>query len=650
MPRIRQLPTEVINQIAAGEVIERPASIVKELVENSLDALATSIEVDIERGGIDLVRVTDDGEGMSPEDLPLAVTSHATSKIGSSDDLFRIRTMGFRGEALASIASVSQFRIRSRTAAADMAHEMVATGREHNEEPRPTAGAPGTMVEIRDLFFNTPVRRKFLKTVSTEFGHICEQFTRIALANPRLRVVLRHNDREVFSLPATDRLLDRLVLFHGSELAEKLIWVESEMDGIHLWGYVGHPSLSKPSRKGQYLFVNGRWIQDRALQHALGEAYRGLQMVGRYPISYLFLEIPPELVDVNVHPTKSEVRFEDGSRLYRQLLSTIRTRFLSLDFESPARLPKPGDAPAEGRGENLLEVDLGPEDKQRKIQAEFAAWATTALANLPAPAADEEIIEGQWHPVMPRATPVPGQAFQSSSDDVSHTNIEGSSDNPPLNTDGDHALPSDIHRNPAPAVKTSHLGSASNSRVMQVLDTYLVLETEKGLTLIDQHALHERIMYEHLRTRALSGAVEIQRLLAPEPIELTAKEAALLLANQEVLRQTGYVLEEFGRNTVLLAGYPAMLARADHHALLRDIADGLSESGPPSRRDLLDRLLHMMSCKAAIKAGQRLSDEEIQSLVAQRHLVDDAHHCPHGRPTALFLSRDQLDRQFGRLG
>lgn len=647
MPRIRQLPTEVINQIAAGEVIERPASIVKELVENSLDALATSVEVDIERGGIDLVRVTDDGEGMSPEDLPLAVTSHATSKIGSSEDLFRIRTMGFRGEALASIASVSQFRIRSRTATAEMAHEMVATGREHNEDPRPTAGAPGTMVEVRDLFFNTPVRRKFLKTVSTEFGHICEQFTRIALANPRLRVVLRHNDREVFSLPSTDRLLDRLVLFHGSELAEKLIWVESEMDGIHLWGYVGHPSLSKPSRKGQYLFVNGRWIQDRALQHALGEAYRGLQMVGRYPISYLFLEIPPELVDVNVHPTKSEVRFEDGSRLYRQLLSTIRTRFLSLDFESPARLPKPGDDLTTADSQNLLESDLAREDKQRQVQAEFAAWATTALANLPAPPADEEIIEGQWHAVMP---PTPSLASDLPTGDRSPVAIEGSDDPRSANEPGDQLLPADFHQYQASAGRTAQFAPAGSSRVMQVLDTYLVLETEKGLTLIDQHALHERIMYEHLRPRALSGAVEIQRLLAPEPVELTAKEAALLLANQEVLRQTGYVLEEFGRNTVLLAGYPAMLSRADHHALLRDIADGLSDAGPPSRRDLLDRLLHMMSCKAAIKAGQRLTDEEIQSLVAQRHLVDDAHHCPHGRPTALFLSRDQLDRQFGRLG
>jgi DNA mismatch repair protein MutL len=615
MPRIRQLPPEVVNQIAAGEVIERPASIVKELVENSLDALATRIEVEVARGGIDLVRVTDDGEGIEPDDLVLAVTSHATSKIGGSDDLFRIRTMGFRGEALASVASVSRFRLRSRTDSSETAFEVTASGGTV-DEPRPCGGPVGTTVEVRDLFHNTPVRRKFLKAVSTEFGHVSEQFTRVALANPRLHAVLRHNEKVVFELPPTDRLLDRLVLFHGGELAEKLIWVESESSGVRLWGYVGHPSLSKPSRKGQYLFLNGRWIQDRSLQHALGEAYRGLLMVGRYPVAYLFLEVPPELVDVNVHPTKSEVRFEDGSSLYRQLLSTLRTKFLSLDFETPTSL-------LAGKAAGVAVAD----DRRQAIQSEFTAWAETALAT--------------WSPAAPAVFEDPF----GTEPDTERVPFDVA----PIPAEPRISPPASIASAPAANGRPA-THAVGDVRAMQVLDTYLVVESDAGLTLIDQHALHERIMYEHLRKRVLAGAVEVQRLLAPEPVELSPKDAAMLLSNRDVLKQAGYELDEFGRNTILLAGYPAMLAKADHHAMLRDIADKLAESAGPSRRDLLDSLLHMMSCKAAIKAGQRLSDDEIQSLIAQRHLVDDAHHCPHGRPTALVLSRNDLDRQFGRLG
>lgn len=616
MPRIRQLPSEVVNQIAAGEVIERPASIVKELVENSLDALATRIEVEVVRGGTDLVRVTDDGEGIEPDDLVLAVTSHATSKIVGSDDLFRVRTMGFRGEALASISSVSRFRLRSRTESSETAFEVVAAGGAV-DPPRPQAGPVGTTVEVRDLFHNTPVRRKFLKSVSTEFGHVCEQFTRIALANPRLHAVLRHNDRVVFELPPTDRLLDRLVLFHGGEMAEKMIWVESESNGIRVWGYVGHPSLSKPSRKGQYLFLNGRWIQDRSLQHALGEAYRGLLMVGRYPVTYLFIEMPPELVDVNVHPTKAEVRFEDSSSVYRQLLSTLRTRFLSLDFETAASF----------NTQRSGGIAVADDDRRQEIQSEFTSWASTALS--------------AWSPdVHPESTAEPNR-FPAPENAPTGSFVHLPEPSPSA---------SDQKQQPSTASPVERRPSGSPTRVMQILDTYLVFETEKGLTVIDQHALHERIMYEHLRKRVLDGAVERQRLLAPESIELSPKETAALLLHRETLERIGYELQEFGRNTLLLAAYPAMLAKSDHHDLLRDVADGLSETTDPSRRDLLDSLLHMMSCKAAIKAGQRLTDEEIQALLAQRHLIDDAHHCPHGRPTALVLSRDQLDRQFGRLG
>ncbi|MEX0702954.1 MAG: DNA mismatch repair endonuclease MutL [Planctomycetales bacterium] len=635
MSRIRRLDASVVNKIAAGEVIERPASVVKELLENSLDALATRIEVHVESGGTEAIRIVDDGEGIHPDDLELAVTSHATSKIASADDLFRVHTLGFRGEALASIASVSRMRIRTRRADA-LAGVEIEVDAGALGTPQPCGCPPGTLIEVRQLFANTPVRRKFLRTPATEFGYVAEQFTRIALAHPRLHAVLRHNGKIVHELPATDRLLDRLCLFYGAELAEDLIEVESDAHGVRLWGYVAHPRHSKSTRKGQHLFLNGRFIQDRALQHALGEAYRGLLMVGRYPVAFLFLEMPPELVDVNVHPTKAEVRFLDGQQPYRQLLSTLRTRFLGMDLDGTVRLPV-------GAGARLA-AGVDPERRQQS-RVEFAAWAT-------------EIAQA-WRPEGPIGDrPVdPGRRPE----ELLRTQ-RWSTDELPRRTDDDLPEPFATDGERREAVRHSTRGEATAggtvrpaalgpARAMQVHDCYLVVETDDGLTVIDQHALHERILYEHLRRRVLEGAVESQKLLVPETVELGTKEAAALAEHGELLAQLGLAVEEFGGGTVLVTAYPPMLARVDLAQLVRDVAERLDAPGAePTRRDLLDDLLHMMSCKGAIKAGRKLSPEEMDSLLAQRHLVEDAHHCPHGRPTALVLSRNELDRQFGRLG
>ncbi len=381
MSRIHQLDSSVVNKIAAGEVIERPANVVKELLENSLDALASRIEIDIEAGGGELIRIVDDGEGIHSDDLLLAVTAHATSKIATADDLFRVQTMGFRGEALASIAEVSRMRIRSRrpdlagdtnptrergraTEDSSLARRVSLTGYEILSDcgritpPQPCGCPVGTQIEVRQLFANTPVRRKFLKSVGTEFAHIAEHFSRIALAQPRLHLVLRHNGKVVFELPGTQQLLDRIRLLLGNELADNLIPVESESQGVRMWGYVAHPSVSKSTRKSQHLFLNGRWIQDRSLQHALTEAYRGLLMIGRQPIAFLFLEVPADIVDVNVHPTKTEVRFADGQALFRQLLSMLRTKFLSLNFESPMNLPGGGGFSQAGAAPRPRGVEL----------------------------------------------------------------------------------------------------------------------------------------------------------------------------------------------------------------------------------------------------------------------------------------------------
>jgi DNA mismatch repair protein MutL len=606
MSRIQQLDARIVNKIAAGEVIERPASVVKELLENSVDALATRIDVEIEEGGSQRIRVVDNGEGIHPDDIPLAVTAHATSKIRTAEDLFGVHTMGFRGEALASIAEVSRFVVRSRTAEAIAGTELIVDYGDVGT-PQPAAAPVGTFFDISELFANTPVRRKFLKRPSTEFGHIAEQFTRVALAHPRLHMTLTHNDRDVFDLPPTDRLIERLELFYGRDLAETLIWVENEAGGCKLWGYVGHPGQTKSSRKGQYLFLNGRPISDRSLSHALTEAYRGLVMVGRQPIAFLFLEMPPELADVNVHPTKAEVRFQDSQQHYRQLLSTIRSTFLGLPLETALRVDTANQHEA---------VQAGGPHQQR-------------LAIAPA---QEGTSPSPWS--APTTTPTGGSPTYSPP-------------TPPARASSAVPTTGDEPWSP-PARPTTTSGGV---RGIQVHDCYLLIETPEGVAVVDQHALHERVLYEYFKQRVLDGEVERQKLLVPESVELSPREAAVLIEQSELLESLGFSIEAFGNNTVLVQAYPAILRRPDFDRLLQDLAETLEQPGQsPSRRDILESLLQMMACKAAIKAGHRLTAEEMDSLLEQSHLIDDAHHCPHGRPTALVLSRAELDRQFGRLG
>src|SRR5262245_36061963 len=337
---IRQLPPSVINQIAAGEVVERPASVIKELLENAIDAGASRIDVTVERGGKDLIRISDDGRGMSPEDLPLAFLPHATSKLAEAEDLFRIATLGFRGEALAAIAEVSKVRCQTRQADATEGAEIAIDA--GVAAPVRSCGCPtGTVIEVRNLFANTPVRRTFLKSDSTEAGHVVEMFARVALAHPTVHMTFRSAGKLVHDLPAVTGIKERIAIFFGREVADSLLWIESRAEDIHLWGYVAHPSQSRSGAQGQFLFVGGRHVRDRALGHALTEAYRGLLMVGRLPVAFLHLDMPADLVDVNVHPTKVEVRFRDGQRIYSQLLATIRKTFLASDLH--ARLQAKAD-------------------------------------------------------------------------------------------------------------------------------------------------------------------------------------------------------------------------------------------------------------------------------------------------------------------
>jgi DNA mismatch repair protein MutL len=644
---IRELPTSVINQIAAGEVVERPASVVKELLENAVDAGATRIELAVERGGKDLVRVADNGNGMEADDLHLAFRPHATSKLRESDDLFRIQTLGFRGEALAAIAEVSRVRCQTRTAEAAAGSEISIEGGAAGPI-KGCAAATGTVIEVRNLFHNTPVRRSFLKSDSTEAGHVAETFIRVTLAHPTVHFTYRSSGKIVYDLPAVTGLRERIAVFFGQGLADSLIWVESRVESTHLWGYVAHPSQSRSSGKGQYLFVGGRYVRDRSLGHALAEAYRGLLMVGRSPVAFLNLEIPAEEVDVNVHPTKIEVRFRDSQRVYSQLLSTVRQTFLGSDLHARLQAPpEEADEAGESHAQPALALASAPSQRQ-EVASWFTASSSTPSSSFqafPTPGyAGGRPAEPSWAKSLFEETPATGGepfdefAEPSQSKPAAGASAASNGDSPPA-----------PNREPAPeAVREAPLELPA--RALQVHDSYLVAETEDGMVVIDQHALHERILYEELKQRIEHGGVESQRLLVPEPVDMSAADANVLLEHKAVLERLGLGVEPFGGDTVLVTSTPAMLHDVAADRLLHDLADHFrAKPHAPTADALLEDVLNMVACKAAVKAGQRLSGEEVSALLARRHLVANTHHCPHGRPTALVFTKAELEKQFGRI-
>jgi len=650
MPTIQLLSPSVVNKIAAGEVIERPASVVKELLENAVDAGAARIDVVLEKGGSEFIGVVDNGCGIAAEELPLAVASHATSKIRSADDLFSVTTLGFRGEALASIAEVSRLLVRSRTAEAESGAELEVVG--GSLQAITPVGCPvGTVVEVRNLFFNTPVRQRFLRSPQTEMGHAIEALTRIALAYPRVHFTLSHNGRLVHDLPPTPDLRTRIAAFFGEELADDLIEIESESGGVHLSGFVANPMHSRATSRMQYVFLNGRAIRDRSLQHALTEAYRGLLLTGRQPICFLRLEMPAAMVDVNVHPTKQEVRFQDSGKLYSQVLGTLRTRFLTTDLtargnSSDSGLSSPVDEQQvtasavselvswakEELGKQMIQTDpalvkhetasMMIEPRADSPLAKIASRGQLDTVQCAAEVADEPLRLHRFDVPEFRSFDANLPPIRSSTGVVSHERF---------NTDQD---------------RTARLPQ----KALQIHNRYLVVENEAGIEVIDQHALHERILYEQIREKMLAGAMESQRLLVPEPVDLTSIEATTLLERAELLGRLGIEIQPFGGETVLVSGYPAMLANISPGELLRELVEKLLASGrQPDARDLLDELLRMIACKAAVKYGDRLTPEEVDALLAQRYLVQNQHHCPHGRPTALVFTREELDRQFKRI-
>ncbi len=638
---IRKLSPLLVNQIAAGEVIERPASVVKELIENALDAEARQIDVQVEAGGRELIRVADDGVGIAADEVALAVAPHATSKIASAEDLAAISTMGFRGEALASIASVSRLRLTSRRAEDDAA-AMIETSGEEVGEVRPASGSTGTRVEVRNLFFNTPARRKFLRAESTEFGHIHELLRRTAMAHPGVGFKLTHNARGVFDVPPGQAPRPRCLAVLGEDMEEAMLEFDSDERGIGLWGLAGLPSLAKSNTKYQYVYVNRRPVRDRHIMHAMKEAYRGLMEPARQPMVVLFIELDPREVDVNVHPAKAEVRFADGNQMHGAVLAVMRQRLLAEDLTPQvgfgASAPAGEDRSDAGRGFELRELPGDPEPTlplgsgSPSTDAGRMGEDRDASTGGPKPRTDEHAVR-QFVDYFRRMNPTQkGFVYQQVREELGY--------DPSADPDAseDEKLTDDVR--------------PSATKILQVHDSYIVTQDETGLVIVDQHALHERMMFQQLYDRIRNhGRLESQRLLTPAPVEASGQRGQTLEAIEPLLDRLGIEAAPTGPSTIGVQAFPTLLfdRGVEPGAFVAELLDRAEEDDfHVDDEGALHEVIDMMSCKAAIRAGDAMSEQELAELLRRRGDLERSSHCPHGRPTTVRLTLRDLEKHFKR--
>ncbi|MBN2063518.1 MAG: DNA mismatch repair endonuclease MutL [Sedimentisphaerales bacterium] len=641
MAKINILSQHLVNKIAAGEVVERPASVVKELMENSLDAGAMRIDVLIEDGGRKLIEVRDDGSGMDSEDLTRCVVPHATSKLANEDDLFNISTMGFRGEAIASIAAISQMEIFSRQRDSIEGNKLIIEGGQVKQQS-PAAGPEGTCFIVRNLFFNTPARRKFLKTTNTEISNITEVFTRIALANDGVYFTLTHNGRKLKDLPGGQGLRQRIGALFSSELSDGLIPVSRSDRQIDVSGMICQPQQARSGTQWQYVFVNGRFIRDKFISHAIREGYRSMMEINRQPVVFLFINLPPDMVDVNVHPTKIEVRFVDSNCIHSQVLAAIRDRLLggavSVDVKACAFSEAQGDSEAisdktsdsgyidrntsgnDSGGEDISGADKVKKEDTRKALLDF-------FNNRQNSPKQQQMTFPASLPHAPFSRPVEQSSV------CTGTSVESIRPEPYKTCN-----------------KDSVINEAGQAEVfIQVHNSFIVRQSNDGIEIIDQHALHERVMYEKLNDRLNAGAIPSQKLLIPEIIDVTPAQMAAIEANMDTIKELGIDLAQFGPGTVAVQAFPQLLDRVNPTEVVIDLLDKLQEnSGKISHEQLSHSIMDMMACKAAVKAGDPLSESEIIELLAVRNDLSRNSNCPHGRPTNINISLAELRKMFKR--
>ena len=593
MPRIVRLDTTVANQIAAGEVVERPASIVKELIENSLDAEATLIRVHVEHGGIQTIKLDDDGVGIHSEDVDLAVQRHATSKIRTTEDIVDVHTLGFRGEALASIASIAKLDITSKVTDSTGGWTLRIEGGEVIHS-RPAARDTGTTVEVNDLFFNTPARRRFLKSPKVELSHVSDRVRVLALANPHCGFVLSHGQRELERMDRVQTPEARVNRVLGSTFVSEAIGIDMQREDMRLWGWIGSPNFTRSNASRQYFFVNGRAVQDNLVSHAVKKAYRDVMFHGRHPMFVLFLELDPTGVDVNVHPTKSEVRFRDSRRTHDFIMSAIHHEIRSVR-------PNSGSA---------IEV----ETIERDTRTDLPTYEPKYPTGLNLQSAPSNTSHGS------STSTGTLKLDQSHSDNIQMVQPIGSGDIPPLGV-----------------------------AIAQLHRAYILAQNKDGLVIVDMHAAHERIIYERMKQSRDHQSLTRQRLLVPVILDVGVEDAELVEASMDVFERAGVVINRSGPTTVKLMEVPASLVLSDFTTLAKDLIDEVREHGSAKTvRDHEDDLLASMACHSAVRFNRELTINQMNDILRDMETTPNSSHCNHGRPTFKIQSMQELDRFFLR--
>lgn len=623
---IKQLPPHLINQIAAGEVVERPASVVKELLENALDAEASHIQLDIEQGGVKRIRIRDNGKGIPQEELPLALSRHATSKIASLDDLESVMTLGFRGEALPSIASISRLILSSRSGNDEQGWALQAHDEADMQAPEPVAHPQGTTVDVRDLFFNVPARRKFLKTEKTEFRHLEDVVKKVALSRFDAGFELNHNGKSIFRLqPANDRIsTDRRVAeICGSEFIKQSRYLDYSAAGLRLWGWIGLPTFSRSQADLQYFYVNGRIVKDKLITHAVRQAYQDVLYHGRHPAYVLFLEIDPKLVDVNAHPTKHEVRFRESRLTHDFLFRTIHQAL----------------------------ADIRPNDETQPAHADTSApevpvqdyktqnWSRQNTLNIPV--REQMANYGQLGREQSSAPQTPFPLSQSAGfmqNTPTSTNTFSTSSSMPVSLGSGKPAETDSGEIPP-------LGFA----VAQIHGVYVLAENAEGLVVVDMHAAHERITYEHLKRSMAEDNVRSQPLLVPVSMNVSKKEADYADNHQHFFSELGFEINRLDTEKLVIRAVPTLLKEANTEALVRDVLADLITHGNSERiQNEMNEILATMACHNAVRANRKLTIPEMNALLRDMERTERSGQCNHGRPTWTQLSMDQLDKLFMR--
>lgn len=665
MSRINLLSPRLANQIAAGEVVERPASVVKELLENSLDAGATQLDIDIEQGGVRGIKIRDNGKGIVKEDLSLALSRHATSKIITLDDLEAVATLGFRGEALASISSVSRLHLTSCAEGEGDAWRVEAEGKDMATSVRPASHPQGTTIEACDLFFNTPARRKFLRTEKTEFGHLEEVVKRLALSRYDVGFRLNHNGKQVYDLrPVQDQLHaeHRLATLLGKKFIENALTIDVEAAGLRLWGWIGLPTFSRSQADLQYFFVNGRVVRDKLVAHAVRQAYRDVLYNGRHPTFVLYLELDPGTVDVNVHPTKHEVRFRDGRLVHDFLFSRIHKVLADVRPETGMSGSAENPIQQEAQIQEQEKLGLGHPSQARDLSWMSSGQSSQAgspvsgsgysggTSYIPKEAPDSAQVAGQLSAVS-QMTDFARQFVTEEVDPETGEIKTISSVQPVTDNYASPVIPQSNNgtgrvREPLPRDGvTPPLGFA----VAQLHGIYILSETEQGMIIVDMHAAHERIVYERMKLAFYSKNVPSQPLLVPINVSISQAEADLVEDNHNVFVQFGFNIERSGPESVMVREVPVILVNGDIESLVRDVISDLVVNGTT---DLLqaraNELMATMACHGAVRANRKLSIAEMNSLLRDMEVTERSGQCNHGRPTWTQLSMSDLDKLFLR--